>query len=134
MKRRITINHRHARSVRSDLSMYVFTRDIRRKVAHSFSPLALISPDWVTLSGMRGAEQDAIGVVRIVVAVVTVAIDVTEIAAVAGVRRPKPPVHRSPALQCATQGISRVFRTFLYLTAKHLSADGVRWILSPSNI
>lgn len=55
----------------------------------SFSPSRTDFTAWVTLSDKRGAEGNAVIVVRIVIVVVAVAVDVVEVVIV--VRAPQPP-------------------------------------------
>ena len=63
---------------------------------------SLISPFPVTVSALRGAERDPVGVVRVVVVVgVAVAVDIPEVVRVARVRGTEPPVRR-----CAGQWLA----------------------------
>jgi hypothetical protein len=89
MKRRITIKHRHASSVRSDLSEYLFTRFPQEGYALLLSFCTDFAA-WVTVSGKRGAEGHPAAVVRVVVVITTIVVDISEVIVVVGRAQPPP--------------------------------------------
>ena len=60
---------------------------------HSFSPPCTDFACSVTVSAMRGARRNAIGVVGVVVVAVAVVVDIVEIVSRGGQRGAEPPVN-----------------------------------------
>ena len=89
MKREMTTNSRHARSVRPDTSEYIFTCFTGGPCAPSLLHVGFRLS--VTLTAMREARGHAARIVGIVVVDRAIVVDIYEIVGVASARRAQPP-------------------------------------------
>ena len=89
MKREMTTNSRHARSVRPDTSEYIFTCFTGGPCAPSLLHVGFRLS--VTLTAMREARGHAARIVSVVVVHVAVGVDVYEIVGVTRIGRTEPP-------------------------------------------